>query len=54
MIFIYNRGVDMLTTQIWRYRAIHNMSQQTLADLVGFRRETISHLERGSYNPSLN
>lgn len=29
------------------------MNQQTLARLVGVRRETIGHLERGSYNPSL-
>lgn len=29
------------------------MNQQTLAKLVGVRRETIGHLERGNYNPSL-
>lgn len=29
------------------------MNQQTLAELVGVRRETIGHLERGNYNPSL-
>jgi putative transcriptional regulator len=29
------------------------MNQQTLAKLVGVRRETIGHLERGSYKPSL-
>lgn len=29
------------------------MSQEQLAKLVGVRRETIGHLERGSYNPSL-
>lgn len=30
-----------------------DMSQGELADRVGVRRETIGHLERGSYNPSL-
>lgn len=29
------------------------MNQATLAELVGVRRETIGHLERGNYNPSL-
>lgn len=29
------------------------MSQQDLAKLVGVRRETIGHLEKGKYNPSL-
>lgn len=43
----------MLKTNLKKYRAIHDMSQQQLADLVGVRRETIGHLERGSYNPSL-
>lgn len=35
------------------YRAKHEMSQQELADKIGVRRETISHLEKGKYNPSL-
>lgn len=43
----------MLKTYIRQYRAKHNMSQEQLAKLVGVRRETIGHLERGSYNPSL-
>lgn len=29
------------------------MNQHDLAKLVGVRRETIGHLERGNYNPSL-
>jgi putative transcriptional regulator len=29
------------------------MNQETLAGLVGVRRETIGHLERGNYSPSL-
>lgn len=43
----------MLKTKIKEYRAKHNMNQQTLAKLVGVRRETIGHLERGTYSPSL-
>ncbi|UBH09760.1 helix-turn-helix transcriptional regulator [Macrococcus armenti] len=31
----------------------HDMNQGELAKLVGVRRETIGHLERGEYNPSL-
>lgn len=43
----------MLKTNIKQFRAKHNMNQATLAELVGVRRETIGHLERGNYNPSL-
>lgn len=43
----------MLVTRIKEYRAKHNMNQETLSKLVGVRRETIGHLERGNYNPSL-
>ncbi|GGA63703.1 helix-turn-helix transcriptional regulator [Ornithinibacillus halotolerans] len=43
----------MLKTRIKEYRLKYDMNQQTLAELVGVRRETIGHLERGNYNPSL-
>lgn len=43
----------ILHTKIKEYRAKCNMKQEDLAVLVGVRRETISHLERGEYNPSL-
>ena len=43
----------MLKTRIKEYRVKLDMNQQTLADMVGVRRETIGHLERGNYNPSL-
>lgn len=42
-----------LKTRIKEYRLKRHMNQQELADIVGVRRETISHLERGTYNPSL-
>jgi len=40
-------------TKIKEYRAKHDMKQDELANLVGVRRETIYHLEKGRYNPSL-
>lgn len=42
-----------LITRIKEFRAKQDMTQGELADLVGVRRETISHLEKGKYNPSL-
>lgn len=67
MLYIYNIKIHkyhisifqkaglpfMLKTNIKQYRAKHQLSQQELANRVGVRRETIGHLERGSYNPSL-
>lgn len=41
-----------LSNHIRIYRKQHAMSQQELADKVGVRRETISHLEQAKYNPS--
>lgn len=35
------------------YRARLGLNQEELARLVGVRRETISNLEKGRYNPSL-
>ncbi|MDO5502574.1 MAG: helix-turn-helix transcriptional regulator [Actinomycetia bacterium] len=43
----------MLTTRIKKHRLLADLSQGDLADRVGVRRETIGHLERGTYNPSL-
>ncbi|EEL60049.2 helix-turn-helix transcriptional regulator [Bacillus toyonensis] len=40
-------------TKIKEYRAKLHMTQEDLAKSVGVRRETISHLEKGKYNPSL-
>ncbi len=42
-----------LTTRLKEFRARHDLTQEQLAELVGVRRETISHLEGGDYNPSL-
>ena len=40
-------------SKIHVYRATRRMSQQDLADLVGFSRQTIVQLERNRYNPSM-
>ncbi|ABS22387.1 helix-turn-helix transcriptional regulator [Bacillus cytotoxicus] len=40
-------------TKIKEARARLHMTQEDLAKRVGVRRETISHLEKGKYNPSL-
>lgn len=40
-------------TRIKEFRARYDMTQEDLAMKVGVRRETISFLERGKYNPSL-
>ncbi|TDM14391.1 helix-turn-helix transcriptional regulator [Macrococcus bovicus] len=43
----------MLKTNLRVFRARYDMKQDELASRVGVRRETIGHLERGNYNPSL-
>jgi len=40
-------------TRIKEFRARYGLTQEDLAKRVGVRRETISFLERGKYNPSL-
>lgn len=35
-------------------RAAKDMSQQELADAVGVTRQTISAIEKGDYNPTIN
>ncbi|WP_099203496.1 helix-turn-helix transcriptional regulator [Miniphocaeibacter massiliensis] len=42
-----------LITKIKYYRENLGMSQEELGLIVGVRRETISRLEKGKYNPSL-
>ena len=43
----------MIYNRIKEHRARLNLSQEELARIVGVRRETISNLEKGKYNPSL-
>ena len=35
-------------------RAIKNITQQELAEAVGVSRQTISAIEKGDYNPTIN
>lgn len=42
-----------LKTRIKEYRARLDLTQEELAKRVGVRRETIIHIEKGKYNPSL-
>ena len=42
-----------LSTKLKEYREAKGLKQADLAELVGVRRETIVHLEKGKYNPSL-
>lgn len=42
-----------LKTKMLELRKEKGLQQSELAALVGVRRETISNLERGEYNPSL-
>ncbi|MDY6826505.1 MAG: helix-turn-helix transcriptional regulator [Bacillota bacterium] len=40
-------------TRINELRARYDLTQEQLAEKVGVRRETISHIEKGRYNLSL-
>ncbi|WP_208559153.1 helix-turn-helix transcriptional regulator [Marinilactibacillus kalidii] len=42
-----------ITSSLKEYRESKGMTQSELANLVGVRRETIGHLEKNKYNPSL-
>lgn len=42
-----------MKTRMAELRARHGLTQAELAQMVGVQRETIVHLERGRYNPSL-
>ena len=42
-----------MRTRIKEFRARYDLTQEQLARLVEARRETISYIEKGRYNPSL-
>lgn len=42
-----------MNNRIKQLRAVHDLTQNDLANKVGVRRETIVFLEKGKYNPSL-
>ena len=41
------------TSRIKELRARYNLTQEQLANMVDARRETIGHIEKNKYNPSL-
>jgi len=43
----------VISNRMKEHRARLGLNQEELARLVGVRRETISNLEKGRYNPSL-
>lgn len=42
-----------MRTRIREFRARHSLTQAQLANRLGVRRETISFIEQGKYNPSI-
>ncbi len=45
--------MPILTTRMKEFRARLGLTQEDLANMIDVRRETIVHLEKGKYNPSL-
>jgi len=41
------------SSRIKELRARYNLTQEQLANMVDVRRETIGHIEKNEYNPSL-
>ena len=44
----------MKNLRLKRARAALDISQQQLAEMVGVSRQTISAIEKGDYNPTIN
>jgi len=40
-------------TKLKVYRAMHNLTQEDLANAIGVTRQTVIAMEKGQYNPSL-
>jgi putative transcriptional regulator len=40
-------------TKLKVYRAMHNLTQEDLAEAIGITRQTVIAMEKGKYNPSL-
>ena len=45
--------MPVIKTRIKELRARYDLTQDDLADTVGVTRQTLLHLEKGRYNPSL-
>lgn len=42
-----------MQTKLKVYRAMHNITQEDLAEAIGVTRQTVIAMEKGKYNPSL-
>ena len=42
-----------MRTKLKVYRAMHNLTQEDLANAIGVTRQTVIAMEKGKYNPSL-
>ena len=42
-----------MQTKLKVYRAMHNITQEDLANAIGVTRQTVIAMEKGKYNPSL-
>ena len=48
------KGALMKNLKMKSARVAKDLSQQQLADLIGVSRQTISAIEKGEYNPTIN
>ena len=48
------RSTQMKNLKMKSARVAKDLSQQQLADLIGVSRQTISAIEKGDYNPTIN
>lgn len=48
------KGALMKNLKMKSARVAKDFSQQQLADLIGVSRQTISAIEKGDYNPTIN
>ena len=48
------KGALMKNLKMKSARVAKDLSQQQLADLIGVSRQTISAIEKGDYNPTIN
>jgi putative transcriptional regulator len=46
-------GVNSMKNRIKVFRAMHDMTQEELANRIRVTRRTINSIERGKYNPSI-
>lgn len=47
------KGSNEMKNKLKVFRAIHDLTQENLAEKVGVTRQTINAIEKSKYNPSL-